>query len=82
MTSFIINAQTIADYTVYYEFKCIADTIKNEVLPPQEFMLFRVGQESRFITGTHYYNDSIGAVFEKEYPQPDFKSQKEMRFQL
>lgn len=79
ITSFLSNAQNIADYTILYDFTSISDTVENKFLQTQEFILYRVGQESRFMPSAHYYNDSIGTDFEKAYPQPDFKSQEEFQ---
>ncbi|MDX1939289.1 MAG: GLPGLI family protein [Saprospiraceae bacterium] len=77
--SLLSNAQSIADYKIHYDFISISDTIKNEFLQTQEFILYRVEHESRFMPSAQYYNDSIGADFEKAYPQPEFKSQKEFQ---
>jgi len=76
---FLSTAQSITNYTVYYDFTSISDTVRDEFLPSQEFILYRVGQESRFMPSARYYNDSLIAVFENEYPQPDFKSQQELQ---
>lgn len=73
------NAQDVADYTIYYDFKSISDTIENTFLRSEEFILYRVGQESRFLASARYYNDSMGAVFLKDYPQPAFNSQEEVQ---
>ncbi len=77
--SFFFTAQGLADYTIHYDFSSISDTVENKFLQTQEFILYRVGQESRFMPSAQYYNDSIGADFEKAYPQPDFKSQEEFQ---
>lgn len=72
-------AQLIADYTIFYDFTCITDTTTREFFYPREYMLLRIGDESTFITSGRYYNDSTNMVFETEYPQPEFKSQKEVQ---
>lgn len=75
----LFNAQNISDYIVYYDFKFITDTVNITFSSLEEFMLYRVGQESRFMTSARYYNDSTSAVFNKNYPEPDFKSPEEMQ---
>ncbi len=77
--SFLMNAQAIADYTVYYNFMFITDTVNNTFSTPEAFMLFKVGQESRFMSSARHYNDSTLAIFRENYPEPDFKSQKEIQ---
>ncbi len=77
--SLLFSAQNIADYIVYYDFTFITDTIYRTFSSREEFTLFRVGQESRFMSSARYYNDSISAVFNKNYPEPDFKSLEEMQ---
>lgn len=76
-SGFLSTAQSIADYTIHYDFSSISDTLENKLLQVQEFILYRVGQESRFMPSAQYYNDSVIAVFDKEYPQSEFKSQEE-----
>jgi len=75
----VFNAQNTADYTVYYEFKCISDTVDRTFFSTEEFILLRVGEASRFMTSAQYYNDSIVSVFSNNYPQPNFKSQRELQ---
>ncbi len=79
LKGFLFNAQSVADYTIYYNFKCVSDTIENEFFTPEEFILYRVGHESRFVSSGRYYNDSTTVVFEKTHPQPMFNSQEEVQ---
>lgn len=74
-----LSAQLSANYTVYYDFYCISDTLKNEYLPPIEFMLLKVEHSSTFFTSGRYYNDSTQMVFQREHPQPVFTSQEEVQ---
>ncbi|MFN7117071.1 MAG: GLPGLI family protein [Saprospiraceae bacterium] len=73
------NAQSVADYTIYYDFTFITDTANHTFSSPEEFMLLRIGKESRFAASARYYNDSTRAVFSELYPEPDFKSQEDMQ---
>jgi len=82
LQSYLFNAQSTAEYTVYYHFISTSDTISNTFFRPQEFMLYQVGQESRFIMDVDYYNDSVRAVFQKEYPQPVITSSEDIQKRL
>lgn len=59
-----------ADYYMEYSFQCIKDTISNEYSYPDEYVLYRMGDETRFMNKAQYYNDSINMIFERENPQP------------
>lgn len=72
------KAQVTADYIIYYDFMCVSDTASREFWSPREYMLIGVDKKSTFITSGRYYNDSMHMEFEKEYPEPDFKSQGEV----
>lgn len=76
----LLEAQVIADYTVYYNFTCISDTTTREFFHPREYMLLRVENKSTFITSGRYYNDSTHMVFNKEHPEP--VSQEEVQAYL
>lgn len=71
LSSILLYSQQVADYTVYYEFQFITDTIESTFSKPEEFMLLRVGEESRFMTSGRYYNDSTFTIFKEKYPAPD-----------
>lgn len=73
---FLSTAQSIANYTVYYDFKCISDTTENTFFKPQEFMLLGLDEESRFMSSGRYYNDSVIIAFRKEHP-PVYTTQEE-----
>ncbi|HMN90873.1 MAG TPA: GLPGLI family protein [Saprospiraceae bacterium] len=79
ISAYVLHAQTIADYIVYYNFIFITDTVATTFSSPEEFKLLRVGQESKFAASAMYYNDSIMMAFKKDYPEPDFKSPKEVQ---
>lgn len=78
-SNFSLNAQSIADYTIYYDFIFITDTVNNTFSSPEEFVLLRIGQESIFMTNARYYNDSALTAFSRNYSEPDFKSQEELQ---
>ncbi len=60
LLGFIAKSQSTSEYTVYYNFKYSRDTLANSVYTKgEEFVLFRVGNDSRFLPTARYYNDSI-----------------------
>lgn len=70
------------EYAVKYNFQYIQDTTSGEFSSPEEFVLFKVGQNSRFMSSAENFNDSTRTVFEKKYPEPDFQSQEEVQAYL
>jgi len=52
-----------ADYTLYYKFTYITDTVEETYSEPEEYMLYRYKNTSRFLNSHAYHNDSIRSAF-------------------
>ncbi|HKK77965.1 MAG TPA: GLPGLI family protein [Saprospiraceae bacterium] len=50
---------TQVDYAVYYQFQWMTDTVERTYAAPEEYLLYRVGEQSRFLNQHAYHNDSI-----------------------
>lgn len=65
---FHLKAQnTKADYTIYYQFQWITNTTERTYSAPEEYLLYRVDNESRFLNSHAYHNDSIQHYFKETY---------------
>jgi len=53
-----IQAQT-CEYFIHYDFEYIIDTMKQSISAPEKYVLYRVGDDTRFLSGAQYYNDSV-----------------------
>jgi len=52
-----------ADYTLYYNFTYITDTTEETYSEPEEYMLYKYKNTSRFLNRFAYHRDSILAAF-------------------
>ncbi|MEL7122486.1 MAG: GLPGLI family protein [Bacteroidota bacterium] len=60
---FTVDAQTQeVDYTIFYNFTYITDTTQNTYSEPEEYMLFKYKNESRFINMHAHHNDSLETI--------------------
>lgn len=64
-----IQAQT-CEYFIHYDFEYIIDTMKQSISAPEKYVLYRVGDDTRFLSGAQYYNDSVDVTFNAKYPDP------------
>jgi GLPGLI family protein len=53
-----LKSQT-TQYTILYDFKWITDTSSLTYSDTEEYILFRIGKESRFLNSYAYHNDTI-----------------------
>lgn len=59
-----------ADYKIFYDFHSVKDTMSMEHHRPEPYILYRVGDVSRFIHKTKYLADSLNQLFLQKYPDP------------
>ena len=59
---FIYSQKALTDYTIYYDFSYITDTVKKSY-STENYILFRIENESFFLNKNAYFNDSIGEDF-------------------
>ena len=64
-----IQAQN-CDYFIYYDFEYIVDTMQQTISAPERYILYRMGDEIRFLSDAQYYNDSIDVSFHTKHPDP------------
>ncbi len=69
VTTFIGNSQ-IADYFIEYSFVSIKDTISCHYAKPELYFLYKVKDQSRFISEANYYNDSLDGIYLAKNPSP------------
>lgn len=50
---------TQVDYAVYYQFQWMTDTVERTYAAPEEYLLYRVDEQSWFLNQHAYHNDSI-----------------------
>lgn len=56
---FFLNKIDTPDYFVKYEFKWIKDTTTVTYSTPEEYILFKINKESRFLNSNAYNNDTV-----------------------
>ncbi len=62
LTISVQSQVALADYTIYYEHTYITDTV-NMFYLTENYILYRIENESYFLNQNGYFNDSIGADF-------------------
>jgi len=58
------------DYFIRYDFKYITDTVNQSISTPEKYVLYKVDDDTRFLSDAHYYNDSIMVIFRAKHPDP------------
>jgi GLPGLI family protein len=66
-----------ADYTLYYHFTYITDTVEETYSDPEEYILYKYKSTSRFLNRNAYQNDSIRFVYNDKMGKPTAENAQE-----